>query len=137
MIKQGCAVASKEIRLERLSTQRATNSLLYRKKTKSLKGWIMLSEKIHSPSFYLSDEILGFIQVVATSYHISRSEVIEWAINAHLKPYDKALKLATRRIYARKAPQKVQNATSKYHKAKKVCQEAKQEQKRLFDPRAY
>lgn len=26
---------------------------------------------------------------------------------------------------------------SKYHKAKKVCQEAKQEQKRLFDPRAY
>lgn len=97
----------------------------------------MLSEKIHSPSFYLSNEILGFIQVVATSYHISRSEVIEWAINAHLKPYDKALKLATRRIYARKAPQKVQNATSKYRKAKKVCQEAKQEQKRLFDPRAY
>ncbi|MDL0079388.1 hypothetical protein [Helicobacter zhangjianzhongii] len=32
MRKQGCAVASKEIRLERLSTKRATNSLLYRKK---------------------------------------------------------------------------------------------------------
>lgn len=98
----------------------------------------MLREKEHSPKLFLDSSTLDFISSVASFYGISRSEVVEWVICASLRPYDKAFKIATRRIYARcQAEKKIQNARKQQSKAKSPSAQAGFESKQLFDPRAY
>ena len=97
----------------------------------------MLREKEHSPKLFLDSAALDFISSVASFYGISRSEVVEWAICASLRPYDKAFKIATRRIYARQAEKKVQNARKQQGKAKSPSTQEGLKSKQLFNPRAY
>lgn len=98
----------------------------------------MLREKEHSPKLFLDSSTLEFISSVARFYKISRSEVVEWAICASLRPYDKAFKIATRRIYARcQTKKKIQNASKQQSKVKIPSTQDGNESKRLFDPRAY
>lgn len=98
----------------------------------------MLREKEHSPKLFLNSTTLDFISSVASFYGISRSEVVEWAICASLRPYDKAFKIATRRIYARcQAEKKVQNARKQQGKTKSPSTQEGLKSKQLFDPRAY
>ena len=98
----------------------------------------MLKEKEHSPKLFLDSITLDFISSVASFYKISRSEVVEWAICASLRPYDKAFKIATRRIYARcKAEKKVQNESKQQGKAKSPSTQEGLKSKQLFNPRAY
>ncbi len=91
----------------------------------------MIKAKEHTGSFFLSEEVLAKLDLIAEFEKVSRSIIIERIILAREVGYEKA----KRKV--RKKTKKVQVKNGKHQEAKPLCQKRVFIQKCLFEPRDY